>query len=187
MADIDQAIQFVISLEDDHRYPGCITQLRGDSGGRTRVGIAARFHAELAAKGFYEGDPIIGSLNPLRWTPTTVSYDAAAPLILSTYQDEYATPLRLSEFHCQDLANRLLGFAVNEGRKQAVVCLQRCLPGLTADGAIGPATIAAANVADGKTLIVRMKAEQVNFYAHIAAVNPALAGYANGLKDRANA
>ena len=186
MADIAVAIVFVIALEDDHQHPGCITQLRGDSGGRTRLGIAQRWHPDLTKSGFYDGDPIAGSVNPLRWTPTTVSEEAGAGIAASVYQRQYAEPLMLSEIGSQDLANRLLAFAVNEGLRQAVVLLQRCLD-TAADGEMGPNTLSQANGRDAGALIASMKAEQVAFYRNLAANNPNLAEYAGGLQNRAEA
>ena len=159
MANVQTAIAFVLALEDDHQHPGCITQLRGDSGGRTRLGIASRFHPELAAQGFFEGDPIPGSSNPLRWAPTTIDLAAAADLAADLSRREYANPLLINQIADQDLANRMLGFGVNEGVHQAAVLLQRCLPGIVADGILGPLTIARINALDAADIL----AAQFNF------------------------
>ena len=187
MADKGIAITFVLALEDDHKHPGCITQLRGDGGGRTRLGIAERFHPALAAEGFYAGDAIEGSTNPQRWDPTTISKDEGMKIALATYGAEYADPLLLDELADQGVANRLLSFCVNEGMHQGVTILQRCLPGIASDGCIGPKTIAAANALDPADLIGRLRDAQVDFYARVASTNPCLAEYAKGMQARANA
>jgi lysozyme family protein len=187
MADVKNAILFVIALEDDHSHPGCITQLRGDSGGKTRLGIAERFHPDLAAKGFYEGDPVAGSTNPLRWIPTTIPTEEGEDIAVETYETEYCAPLSLDKIGSQDLANLVLGFAVNEGLHQGVILLQRCLPGIVADGALGPKTLAAVNAATPSDLLALLRKEEEGFYAHIAANNPNLAEYAKGMQYRAEA
>lgn len=186
MADVTAAIEFVIPLEDDHKYPGCITQLRGDAGGRTRLGCAERFHPELSAIGFYDGDPIEGSTNPLRWTPTTVNAKDGMDHAVEAYQASYADPMRILAIKNQEIANRLLSFGVNEGVTEAVKIAQR-VAGVQDDGKMGPVSIAAINGTDPAAFISGLKAAQVSFYKSLAASNPNLAGYLQGLINRANA
>jgi hypothetical protein len=184
MASVQVAIDYVLNLEDDHVHPGCITQLRGDAGGRTRLGLAERFHPQLSEQGFYDGTAIVPSTNPLRWSPTTIDEEAGHTLAVTTYEDEYTTPLSLAELSSQDLANHILSFSVNEGTHEAVSILQRCLPGLVVDGAFGPRTLAAINAADPAELGAMYQAAESAFYRHVAENNPALAEYAKAMQNR---
>lgn len=186
MADETQAIEFVVPLEDDHRYPGCITQLRGDSGGRTRLGLAERFHPELTAIGFYDGNPIPGSTNPLRWTPTTIPVEDGMEHAVPVYEKEYSAPMHISSITDQGVANRLLSFGVNEGVSEAVKIAQRTA-GVKDDGIVGPTTLAAINGTHPDTFIAGMKAQEIVFYKALVAAHPNLAPDLQGLINRANA
>lgn len=97
-----------------------------DPGGETMFGITAR----VARANGYTGDM------------RSLTLDKAKQIAKA----EYWTPV-----HCDDLPD-LLRFdvfdgAYNSGNKQAVLWLQRAV-GVTADGSIGPATVAAAQQAD---------------------------------------
>ena len=61
MADIQQATDVVLRQEDS-RMSGVITTIPGDSGGRTRFGIAERWHPELTATGFFTTMPTAEAL-----------------------------------------------------------------------------------------------------------------------------
>jgi hypothetical protein len=61
MADLKTAIDVVLRQEDS-RMSGVITTISGDSGGRTRFGIAERWHPELTAAGFFTTMPTAAAL-----------------------------------------------------------------------------------------------------------------------------
>jgi len=185
MADVQKAIGFVLGLEDDHKYPGFITQLRGDTGGKTRLGIASRFHPDLVESGFFDGDPVDGATNPLVWNPTTIPIEEGEAIAEQTYEKEYTGPLRLASIDDQTVADEILSFAVNEGLHQGAVMAQRAA-GVTPDGCFGPVTISAINELEPASFLALLKQEQTAFYAMLAATQPGLSEYARGMQDRAN-
>jgi len=180
MANADDAVQFVLRQEDS-RLTGDITTLPGDAGGPTRFGLASRWHPELVARGFYElvhGAPRIG-------------HDEALTIAEETYGVAYIAALHIDQIASQEVADRLLSFAVNEGKPEAVTILQRCLNGcgcaITVDGIFGPQTLKAVNSVDPARLIAAQRSSQEGFYRHLVAVRPALLPYLNGLLNRARA
>lgn len=180
MADISQAVQFVLHQEDA-RLSGDITKLDGDRGGLTRYGIAANAHPDLVAKGFFElvdGQPKIAN-------------EEALTMAELVYEQEYADPLSLGQITDQDVADRILSFAVNEGMRQAIVLLQRalnfCKCEVTEDGIFGPATLRAINAVQPAQLLSALRSYQAGFYRHLVSVRPALLPYLNGFLNRANA
>jgi hypothetical protein len=52
MENVTAFVDFVLRHEDA-KLSGVITRIQGDSGGRTRFGIAERWHPELTSTGFY--------------------------------------------------------------------------------------------------------------------------------------
>ena len=76
-------------------------------------------------------------------------------------------------------------FAVNAGSHSAKV-LQTAL-GVTADGSIGPATLAAANAADPQALASELLALRESYYQQIAQLNPSLAVFLAGWLNRVQA
>ena len=170
MSDPTQAIDFVLRQEDSI-LSGVITNTPGDSGGTTRFGLAAKWHPELVADGFYDA-----------------SMDAATalPLAENAYQTAYATPLRLVEIDAQTIANALLSFSVNCGIHSAVETIQNICQ-VTADGLIGPATIAAINAQDAPTLLAAYCALQKNNYRAIASQNVSDEAFLQGWLNRVDA
>jgi Glycosyl hydrolase 108 len=80
MADIQEAIYSVLRQEDA-TLSGVITDIPGDSGGRTRYGIAERWHPELTATGFF----------------STMSSAAALKVAEGVYAASYAKHLMLAQ------------------------------------------------------------------------------------------
>jgi lysozyme family protein len=175
MADVNQAIEFVLPQEVSAKDPGAITNISGDRGGMTRYGLASRWHPELVAKNFYDRLKM----------PDAV----AEPLALATYACAYAAPLLLSEIDDQDVANRVLSFAVNEGQCEAVGILQAacaaCGEPLNIDDRIGPATIAAVNAINPAALLAALRSREEAFYEHLAASNPSDEKFLAGWEHRA--
>src|SRR5690348_11903465 len=107
MANFDEALAFVLRNEDA-QLSGVVTQ---DSGGRTRFGIAERFHPGL-------GD-----------TFYTESTERALDIAREIYRSEYWNPIRGDEIRDQQVATKMLDMAVNLGVRQAIVLCQRALNG----------------------------------------------------------
>ena len=170
MANFEEAITFVLRNEDPH-LSGVVTE---DSGGRTRFGIAARFHLELGDE-FYNGPA-----------------DAALEAARAIYRRQYWEAIRGDEIRDQKVATKLLDMAVNMGVRQAVVLCQRAVNStmevhLVEDGIIGTQTMAKMNEADPSLLLVHLREACGNFYQHLAAVRPEAQQYLRGWMTRARA
>lgn len=174
MADIKQAVDFVLRQEDS-RLSGEITTLPGDRGGRTRFGIAERFHPDLTRSGYFDSMPP----------------DEALETAEEIYAEQYGAGLHLDRIDSQEVANRLLSFAVNEGPHEAVTIAQRACIGLgcdiTDDGQVGPATIKALNSVEPEAWLNFNRSLQEAFYRHLVTTQPNLMPYLHGLLRRANA
>ena len=103
MADFKPAFEFVLQHEDATRS-GRVTV---DAGGRTRFGIAEKFHPELTEE-FFTG-------------PAEDALQEAQKIEKRDYWD----CLRLSEVENQNVANKLFDMGVNMGVRQAAVYSQR--------------------------------------------------------------
>lgn len=181
MADTATAVQFVLRLEDS-RLTGAITTLKGDRGGRTRFGLAERFHPDLVKRGYYDigedGEPV-------------VPHDEALTIAEGVYEEQYASGLALDRIESQDVANRLLSFAINEGPGEGIAVAQKACNALgcslDVDGKLGPATLNALNALDPEQWIAANRIQQENFYRHLVQVRPEMAHLLNGLLNRADA
>jgi lysozyme family protein len=207
MADFKEAFENTLQFEDARRA-GKVTV---DAGGRTRFGIAKKFHPELA-ESFFAG-----------------SAEDALAEAERIEQTEYWAPLSLAEVASQDVANKLFDMAINMGVRQAAVFAQRAANALLADqvarpaaltpeptvafetsassdasvpsvssktgpvsrlvedGVIGPRTLAAINSLDPKPYIKILRELSAEFYRHVASINPAYAVNLAGWMRRAEA
>jgi lysozyme family protein len=179
MAEFKPAFEFVLLHEDASRS-GKVTE---DAGGRTRFGIAEKFHPELPDE-FLTGPA-----------------DEALPEAEQIEDREYWQPMRLSEVQSQEVANKLLDMAVNMGVRQAAVYGQRAtnylmsaggqagagIGRIAEDGEIGEKTLAAVNALDPQQLHQALRQMSEAHYRHIAAVNPAQAVNLEGWLKRAEA
>jgi lysozyme family protein len=180
MADVNKAVQFVLGQEDA-RLTGDVTTLPGDRGGRTRFGLASKFHPELVEKGYYEvenGKP-------------KIPHDEALAIAERTLSEDYALKVGIDKITDQNVANRVLSFAINEGPGEATAILQKALNSLgaklAADGRPGPATLETINAADPAQLIAALRSFERQFYTHLVSVRPELMPEYHGLLNRANA
>ena len=168
MANFDEALTFVLRNEDPH-LSGVVTE---DSGGRTRFGIAERFHPELGDQ-FYTG--------PL---------DQALATARDIYRSDYWLPVRGEEIADQHVAAKVLDMAVNMGVRQAVVLCQRAVNAIDLfpgpeDGIFGPQTLAAVNQSNSESLLTGLREACTAFYQHLAAVRPEMRDYLRGWLARA--
>jgi lysozyme family protein len=175
MADFKPAFAFVL-LHEDSTCSGKVTE---DAGGRTRFGIAGRFHPELPEE-FFTG-PAEQAL-------------AEAEKIEERY---YWQPLRLAEVENQNVANKLFDMGINMGVCQAAIYAQRATNYLLArtgggerlmeDGKIGEKTLAAINAQEPREFHQVLCDLSEAHYRHVAAVNPAQAVNLPGWLKRAQA
>jgi lysozyme family protein len=170
MADFKAAFAFVLQHEDSTRSGKVIV----DAGGRTRFGIAEKFHPDLPAE-FFSG-------------PAEDALAEAAKI----EEREYWGAMRLAEVENQNVANKLFDMGVNMGARQAAVYAQRAINALAAvdahvaeDGLIGPKTLAAINAAGPIAYYQLLCQFSAAFYRHVAAVNPAQAVNLAGWLKRA--
>jgi lysozyme family protein len=154
MADLEQAISYVLGFEDS-RMSGEVTT---GPDGRTRFGISEASNPWAAAIGLY-----------------TTSLAVATGMAWAALAIEYGVPLKITEIRDQDIANKLLSLGVNEGITEPSKWLQEAV-GAIPDGSIGPATIAAVNKANSQTVLASLKKNAVAYYQQLAANNPAKYG-----------
>ncbi len=167
MAAFKEAFENTLRFEDAH-LSGKITV---DAGGRTRFGIAARFHPDLPEEFF-----------------TGPAEDALAEAE-KIEEAGYWNVMRLGEIHDQQVANKLFDMGVNMSVRQAGVLAQRAANGLlqdatppgsvatrlVEDGVIGARTLAAINALDPASYVQALRQLSADFYRHIASINPAQA------------
>jgi lysozyme family protein len=179
MADFKPAFLFTLQHEDSTRS-GKVTE---DAGGRTRFGIAEKFHADLPEQ-FFTG-------------PAEDALVEAEKI----EEREYWDTLRLGEVENQNVANKIFDMGVNMGVRQAAVYAQRAVNSqlqqaqaqqsqvqqLEKDGNIGPKTLAAMNAIDPQSFYGLLCQFSVWHYRHIATNNPAQAVNLAGWLKRAEA
>lgn len=166
MADLDTAVEFMLRLEDS-TLAGVITDIPGDSGGRTRFGVAERFHPDLTKTGFYD----------------TMNQPDALRLAKLIYRTQYCASLRLDQFKDQNIANCMLSFAVNEGVIEAVKIFQRALK-LPPDGIIGSQTLDKANSVKAEDVMLAIYQQQKAFYIDLVEKDPTKQKFLNGWINR---
>ena len=164
MADFKTAFLFTLQHEDSTRS-GKVTV---DAGGRTRFGIAEKFHPDLPDE-FFTGPA-----------------DDALAEAEKIEEREYWDTMRLGEIENQNVANKLFDMGVNMGVRQAAVYAQRAAR-VVDDGVIGRKTLAAINCADPVVYYQALCELSAAHYRHVAAVNPAQAVNLAGWMKRAEA
>jgi lysozyme family protein len=171
MADFKPAFAFVL-LHEDATRSGKVTV---DAGGRTRFGIAEKFHPDLP-EAFFTG-------------PAEDALQVAGKI----EEHDYWDAMRLSEIEDQNVANKLFDMGVNMGVRQAALYSQRAANALTdearitEDGVMGEKTLAAVN-AVGPVAYRQMLCElSAAHYEQVAAANPAQAVNLKGWLARAEA
>jgi lysozyme family protein len=169
MSDFKPAFLFTLQHEDSTRS-GKVTV---DAGGRTRFGIAEKFHPDLPEE-FFAG-PVEDAL-------------AEAEKI---EEREYWDSMGLAKVENQNVANKLFDMGVNMGVHQAAVYAQRAVNSqgqqLTEDGKIGSKTLAAINAIDPQAFYGLLCQFSAAHYRHIAANNPVQAVNLAGWIERASA
>ena len=171
MANVDQAIDFVLSQEDS-KMSGHVTTLKGDSGGATRFGIASKYHPELIEEGYFDENK--------------VGRVAALVTAEHIYTHDYANPLLLWQIKDQKLANAVLSFAINAGVRTAAKMLQHAVDAFP-DGMIGQATLHAVNTGDPVNFLAEFSELARQHYQQIVANNSSQLRFLNGWLNRVNA
>lgn len=163
MADVDIAVEYVLRQEDS-KLSGVITR---DSGGRTRFGVAEKFHPELTNTGFFDTMPTAQALE----------------VAIKTYKNQYAPQLQLGKIISQAIANTFLSYAINDGTEIAIKLIQKLL-GCVEDGEMGQKTLNAINTLAPTYLMVAWKTMMISHYKQIVDNNPSDSIYLQGWLNR---
>jgi lysozyme family protein len=178
MADFELAFEFVMNHEDPHRSG----KVNEDAGGKTRFGIAQKFHPALPEE-FFSG-------------PADEALKQAEEIMRGEYWDR----MRLEEVRNQNVANKLFDMAVNMGVHQAAVYAQRAVNGmlharvapprlagavLVEDGVLGDKSLAAINALEPLAYYQLLCEWSRQHYVHVASINAAQAVNLNGWLKRA--
>jgi lysozyme family protein len=140
--------EFLIAVQAVLADEGGASSNPADGGGVTRFGISARAHPGVDI--------------------ATLTRDAAVKI----YWDEWWLRFGFEQLPAA-IAVKTFDLAVNMGGSNAIECLQRALRAsgvpVTEDGAMGPATVTAAERADPAALMSAMRSEFAAHYRLIAA------------------
>ncbi len=129
---------FARALEVVLHHEGGYVNHPNDPGGETIYGISRRSHPDVWAK----GRPTLEDAKRI-------------------YHRDYWLPIKADSLPFP-VALMVFDTAVNAGNRRAAILLQRALR-VTADGSIGPVTLAAANRADTRMLVNHIAAERIVF------------------------
>jgi lysozyme family protein len=132
-----------------------------DPGGRTNFGITQKAWDDFAKSHTHDV-----------WNLT----ESAAEFF---YEQEYWRPMRLSLCGHQCLADTLLSFAVNQGKKTAARRLQKVL-GVVQDGVLGPQSFLSLSRANSLKVNEEFLDETGLFYGRLIARRPQLIKFAKG-------
>src|SRR5882724_1813170 len=113
MSDFAIAFERTMNFEDDPKHTGKVTQ---DAGGRTRFGIADKYHPDLPEEFFT--------------CPAAEARAQAEKIEL----EQYWKPLGLNGVDDQAVASKIFDMGVNMGVHQASVLTQRALNFLLSTG-----------------------------------------------------
>jgi lysozyme family protein len=175
MADVKKAVESVLR-EEDASLGGIITDTKGDDGGKTRFGIASKYHPELVASTFY----------------TTMDAADALQVAILTMEHAYATPLRTADIVDQALATKILSFGVNAGVETGAAALQHAInlthPGISpliVDGKIGAETLLDIQMCMPTSLLNSFRLRMIGYYNAICRSKPSQIKFLCGWIDRA--
>lgn len=150
-----------------------------DPGGATYRGVSLRFLRSVGEDIDGDGDVDYDDIIALK--------SAEPDVLAGIYKRYFWDPNRLDEVSSELLSGKIFDMAVNMGSKQAWKIVQRASGHLTADGIVGPKTLAflrESSRSDHK-LIGRIRAEQAKFYTRLIAQKPSLGTFALGWYRRA--
>lgn len=134
----DEAIKRVLMHE------GSFSDHKNDPGGRTMYGITEAVAREVGYQGNMQELPL--------------------DLAKRIYKDRYWDAVRADELPAE-IRYPMFDAAVNSGPRQAVIWLQRAL-GVTADGVLGPITLAHA-FADERGLASKLLSQRLRFMSNL--------------------
>lgn len=134
-----------------------------DKGGETYAGIARNFHPNWSGWSY---------IDFIKKTKGPIARNAKLPDVQAQVDEFYRAwwdSKLFGQINSQEVANLLFDFNVNSG--SAIKIVQRIV-GVTADGAMGPNTIAAINKANPSKLHAELKAARKSLYDSLVAKDP---------------
>jgi len=175
MADFNAAHAKVMGNE------GCYVNNPADAGGETYKGIARNFWKNWGGWKYVDGakannvpQPAYGTLEYRNYVAylnrCLVALTSLQQLVLDFYRMNFWDKYRLSEITDQALATWLYDHVVNGGARGAQWIQEAA--GVTADGKVGSATIAAINAADPVTLLQEAEDVAAFYRLDCAAAGP---------------
>lgn len=168
MAKFEPVVQWLLYQEDDHRIPGVIRNL-GDGAGLTRLGITSKNYGAIVPPEFF----------------TSMGFAQAVQVAKTLYLNQYWHHLNGDRILAEEVAAPLLSFAVNRNIPHAVKVLQQVL-GVEPDGVLGLVTVSQLNQKDPAIVARMFRADWINYYHNVAAVNANDLKFLDGWINRAN-
>lgn len=153
---------------------GGYSNVAGDKGGETYAGIARNYFPTWAGWSYIDSQKAGGTI------PRGKMFPAVQQYVDQFYRDWWNSKL-FGRINSQDIANLLFDYNVNSGAL-AIKAIQRIV-GVSADGAMGPVTIAAINKQDPAKVYNALKAERKALYDRLAQ-QPDQAQFYNGWMAR---
>lgn len=151
------------------KHEGGFVNDKDDSGGATMKGVTLKTYRE-----FYGMNKTVADLKAItnhEWT--------------EIFKVGYWDPLKGDEINNQSIANLLVDFGYNSGTATAAKKIQSIL-GVTADGKIGPMTIAALNFSQQEITFSKLKQARIDFYEAIIRNKPSQEKFRKGWMNRVN-
>ena len=166
MADIYQLAPFILKWE------GGFVNDPVDKGGATNMGVTIGTWRSVGYDKDGDGDIDVDDLHLL----------TREDVIERVLRPHYWNRWRADEIHNQSVANILVDWVWASGA-HGIRRPQRIL-GVTADGIVGPKTIAAVNSMDAMELHFRIKNDRIRFIAEICKANPSQERFRRGWLNR---
>ncbi len=171
MADFKKSIGIILGHE------GGYCNVTGDTGGETYRGISRKHNPN------WEGWKLVDMHKPLKYNQM-ISDPLLDEMVGTYYYKQYWNAIECDKIRSQQVATFLMDWYVNAG-KPAVRAIQR-LVNVTADGLIGPGTLAAINNKDSYDLFLALKQARGNFYKALVEQHPGNAKFLKGWLARVN-
>jgi lysozyme family protein len=151
-----------------------------DPGGETFKGVSRKNNPNWSGWATIDA---IKATNPPNLNAALNANAALLAEIMSFYQVSYWNVNQTGSINDQQIANQVFDTSVNCGTGRGAQFLQEAA-GVTADRIVGPATLAAVNGANSKTLYNAFIAIRKQYYLNLIAANPSLAQFQNSWFSR---
>ena len=176
MADLITSFNYTMHWEDS-TLSGAVTPdpTKDNPNARARFGVNSASHPEAEREGFFD-----------------MSRDAALQYAEDVFKYSYFSPMNGYQIRNQDICNKIVDMAFNQGCNQAGKIVQRALNSILAgpfaiDGIIGAKTVDGINACNPSDLLPALKEKAKDFYVGLAASHPPFQKNLNGWIARAEA